>query len=237
MAGRIALVGSGEYLPVLTDVEDWLFADNPRVYVQLATASAPEGADRLGYWHDLGRQAADRLDAEQVVIDIRTRADAEDERWVPLIERAGLIYLSGGNPSFLTESLKGTPAWDAIRRTWERGAGLAGCSAGAMAMGGTVQHFRYPGKDPLTGLAVVPDVRVFPHFDRYTRWLPDLALRPFASRGGTMLGIDEDTALVAEDPGHEGPWTFRVEGRQNAYVIRRDDVHRIDTMIDLEVDS
>ncbi len=237
MAGRIALVGSGEYLPVLTDVEDWLFADNPRVYVQLATASAPEGAERLGYWHDLGRQAADRLDAEQVVIDIRTRADAEDERWVPLIERAGLIYLSGGNPTFLTESLKGTPAWAAIRRTWERGAGLAGCSAGAMAMGGTVQHFRYPGKDPLTGLAVVPDVRVFPHFDRYTRWLPDLALRPFASRGGTMLGIDEDTALVAEDPGHEGPWTFRVEGRQNAYVIRRDDVHRIDTMIDLEVDS
>ena len=237
MAGRIALVGSGEYLPVLTDVEDWLFADNPRVYVQLATASAPEGADRLGYWHDLGRQAADRLDAEQVVIDIRTRADAEDERWVPLIERAGLIYLSGGNPTFLTESLKGTPAWAAIRRTWERGAGLAGCSAGAMAMGGTVQHFRYPGKDPLTGLEVVPDVRVFPHFDRYTRWLPDLALRPFASRGGTMLGIDEDTALVAEDPGHEGPWTFRVEGRQNAYVIRRDDVHRSDTMIDLEVDS
>ena len=41
MAGRLALVGSGEYLPVLSEVEDWLFADNPRVYVQLATAAAP----------------------------------------------------------------------------------------------------------------------------------------------------------------------------------------------------
>jgi len=237
MAGRLALVGSGEYLPVLGDVEDWLFADNPRVYVQLATASAPEGHDRLAYWHDLGRQAAARLGAEQIVIDVRRRDDAFDERWLPLIESAGLIYLSGGNPTFLTETLRDTPVWEAIRHTGQRGAGLAGCSAGAMAMGGTVQHFRYPGKEPLSGLGVVPDVRVFPHFDRYTRWLPDLALRPFASRGGTMLGIDEDTALVAEDPGQDGPWTFRVEGRQSAYVVRRDDVHRIDTAIDLDVDS
>jgi hypothetical protein len=31
MVGRLALVGSGEYLPVLSDVEDWLFADHARV--------------------------------------------------------------------------------------------------------------------------------------------------------------------------------------------------------------
>lgn len=235
MAGRIALVGSGEYLPVLSEVEDWLFAENPRVYVQIATASAPEGASRLGYWHDLGRQAAERLGAEQVIVDIRTRSDAEDERWVPLIESAGLIYLSGGNPTFLTETLRDTPAWLAIQRTWERGAGLAGCSAGAMAMGGTVQHFRHPGRDPLAGLAVVPDVRVFPHFDRYTRWLPDIALRPLAGRDSTMLGIDEDTALVAEDPGEGSDWAFSVRGRQGAYVIRRDQVAAIEGAIPLRV--
>lgn len=49
MAGRLALVGSGEYLPVLSEVEDWLFADNPRVYVQLATAAAPEGDGSLAH--------------------------------------------------------------------------------------------------------------------------------------------------------------------------------------------
>ena len=51
----------------------------------------------------------------------------------PLVAGAGLVYLSGGNPTFLTETLQDTPVWDAIRRTWQRGAGLAGCSAGAMA--------------------------------------------------------------------------------------------------------
>lgn len=237
MVGRLALVGSGEYLPALSEVEDWLFAANPRVYVQIATAAAPEGDQRLRYWHDLGKQSADRLGAQQVIVDIRTRADAEDARWVPLIESAGLIYLSGGNPTFLTETLRDTPAWAAIQRTWRQGAGLAGCSAGAMAMGGTVQHFRHPRRDPLIGLGVVPDVRVFPHFDRYTRWLPDLALRPFAGKEGVMLGIDEDTALVAAEPAEGTEWSFRVEGRQGAYVVARDGVEPIEDTIALRVHS
>lgn len=41
--GRLALVGSGEYLPVMQDIEAWLLEDRPRRYVQLATAAAPEG--------------------------------------------------------------------------------------------------------------------------------------------------------------------------------------------------
>jgi cyanophycinase len=235
MAGRLALVGSGEYLPVLTEVEDWLFSSNDRVYVQIATAAAPEGEHRLAYWHDLGREAAERLDAEQVVIDIRTREDALDGRWAPLIERAGLVYLSGGNPTYLANTLRGTPTWDAIRRTWESGAGLAGCSAGAMVMGGSVQHFRRPGAAPVAGLAVVPEARVLPHFDRYTRWLPDMALRPFVSHGGTVLGIDEDTALVAEDPDSGGPWHFTVRGRQGAYVVTREGAQEVADGIKLHV--
>ena len=46
-AGRIALVGSGEYLPVMQDIEGWLLEDRPRRYVQLATAAAPEGEATL----------------------------------------------------------------------------------------------------------------------------------------------------------------------------------------------
>ena len=228
---------------MLSEVEDWLFADNDRVYVQLATAAAPEGDASLAYWHDLGRQAAERLGAEQVVIDIRTREDAMDERWVPLIERAGLVYLSGGNPTFLAKTLRDTPAWAAIRSTWQRGAGLAGCSAGAMVMGGSIQHFRRPGAAPVEGLAVVPDARILPHFDRYTRWLPDMALRPFVSHGGTVLGIDEDTALVAQDPGESAsvgpdrPWSFSVRGRQDAYVVTREGVHPVGDGIELVVHS
>ena len=41
--GPLALVGSGEYLPVMADVERMLLAGRPPRYVQIPTAAAPEG--------------------------------------------------------------------------------------------------------------------------------------------------------------------------------------------------
>jgi len=236
MAGRLALIGSGEYLPVLQHVEDWLFADNPRIYVQLATAAAPEGDERLGYWHDLGCSAASRLNAEQVVIDIRTRADAFDERWVEAIARAGVIYLSGGNPRHLTETLAASPAWEAILTAWRGGAGLAGCSAGAMALGGSIPDFRHPGSAPIHGLGVVPEITVMPHFDRYTRWMTALRDHPDLGDGHTLIGIDEDTALTAE-PSLSAEWTFTVQGRQGAYVVAGTESSAISEGIQLRVNT
>ena len=69
----IALVGSGEYLPVMTDIERALMAGRSPKYVQLATAAAPEGDESLARWHALGRAQAERLGVEQVVVDVRTR--------------------------------------------------------------------------------------------------------------------------------------------------------------------
>ena len=117
-AGRIALVGSGEYLPAMHDIEAWLLEDRPRRYVQIATAAAPEGEATLRRWHDLGARAAERLDAEQVVIDVRKRPDADEQRWVDAVQGAGLIYLSGGNPGYLARSLAGSRLWSAIEAQW-----------------------------------------------------------------------------------------------------------------------
>ena len=235
--GRLALVGSGEYLPVLTDVEDWLFADNDRRYVQLATAAAPEGQRSLDHWHALGAQAAARLDAQQIVVDVRTREDAFETRWVDAVAGAGLVYLSGGNPTFLADTLRDTPVWAAIVDAWRGGAGLAGCSAGAMAMGGYVPNYRHPRSGGTDGLRIVPTVRVLPHFDRYTRWMPDFALRPLVTDDAVVLGIDEDTALVAQSPDDPAsPWEFTPRGRQHACEVTRGGTMRIDR-IELTVDA
>jgi len=226
--GRIALVGSGEYLPVMHEIEDWLLSDNERVYVQLATAAAPEGDGSLQRWHDLGRAAAARLDAEPIIIDVRTREDAFEDRWVNAINRAGLIYLSGGNPSHLADTLRDTPVWQAIVDTWSRGAGLGGCSAGAMAMAGYVPNFRHPRSGGTQGLGLLPTARVLPHFDRYTRWMPDFSMRPLLAEGSTVLGIDEDTALTAAAPKVGSEWEFSPRGRQQAYEITRGGAMQID---------
>lgn len=208
-------------------VEGWLLEGRAPRYVQLATAAAPEGQRSLDHWHGLGRAAADRLGVEQVVLDVRTRDDAHDARWIDALDGAGLVYLSGGNPTYLADTLRGTPLWDAIVAAWRSGASLAGCSAGAMAMGGFVPNHRHPRTGGALGLGIVPGARVLPHFDRYTRWMPDFALRPLLAPGSTVLGIDEDTALVAEPPpgdareGEIRPWAWGVRGRQRAFEVTR----------------
>ena len=218
MTGPLALVGSGEYLPVMLEVERDLLAGRPPVYVQLPTAAAPEGEASLQRWLELGRQQAERLGVRQVPVLVRDRADAEDPALAALVEGAGLVYLSGGNPPYLSSALSGTPVWQAIRRAWEAGAALAGCSAGAIALTSWVPDIRNPGNPPLSGLGAVPGVRVIPHFDRFEQWRPDLASRFLADlpEGVTVLGIDEDTAAVLD----AGAWTAR--GRQAVWVLTRE---------------
>ena len=213
--GPLALVGSGEYLPVMQEVEAMLLHGRAPKYVQLATAAAPEGDPSLARWHALGLAQAERLGVEQVVVDVRSRTDADDAALAGLIEGAGLVYLSGGSPQFLAETLRETAVWSAIATAWRDGAALAGCSAGAMAMTGWVPAMRDLGRHPDPGLGLLPHLRVIPHFDRMLGWVPDIVTRALlrAPAGVTVLGIDEDTALVG------GPEEWVVRGRQSVWVL------------------
>jgi cyanophycinase len=216
---------------VLEPVERELLDGRPPRYVQLATAAAPEGPSSLARWHALGKAAADRIGVEQVVVPVGNRADADDPANAALVAGAGLVYLSGGNPAFLTETLRGTPVWDAIVEAWRAGAALAGCSAGAMALSAGFPGFRRPWRSS-PGLGLVPVARVVPHFDRFAARLPDVALRGSRSTADqdgapVLLGIDEDTAVVGGLPAGGG-WqaepagpgnTWQVLGRQSAWLL------------------
>jgi cyanophycinase len=216
--GPLALVGSGEYLPVMAGVEGMLLAGRAARYVQIPTAAAPEGERSLRRWLDLGAKQAARLGVEQVPVLVRNRDDADSPDLAALIEGAGLIYLSGGNPGFLARTLRGTLVWAAVLAAWQAGSALAGCSAGAMALTGWVPSIRDLHREPDPGLAVLPHVRVLPHFDKMLGWAPDIlaraALRPPA--GVTVLGIDEDTAAV--DLTGTGR-TWQVHGRQQVWEL------------------
>lgn len=216
---------------MLEPVERALLEGRPPRYVQLATAAAPEGPSSLARWHALGKAAAERIGVEQVVVPVADRDDADDPANAALVAGAGLVYLSGGNPSFLTETLRGTRVWAAILQAWQAGAALAGCSAGAMALSAGFPGFRRPWRSS-PGLGLVPVARVVPHFDRFAARLPDVALR--GSRGSpdrdgdpVLLGVDEDTAVVGGLPA-AGGWqaepagpgnTWQVLGRQSAWLL------------------
>jgi cyanophycinase len=216
--GPLALVGSGEYLPVMASVEGMLLRGRAPRYVQIPTAAAPEGEQSLRRWLDLGAAQAERLGVEQIPVVVRNHDEAELLELAELIEGAGLVYLSGGNPAYLAQTLRGTRVWEAVFAAWQSGAALAGCSAGAMALTGWVPFVRTRDRDPDPGLGVLPNLRVIPHFDKMIAWSPELltraVIRPPA--GTTVIGIDEDTAIVdMTGAGH----TWQVHGRQQAWVL------------------
>lgn len=213
--GPIALVGSGEYLPVMLDVERQLITGRPPRYVQIPTAAAPEGPAVLAKWTRLGAAQAERLGVEAIPLVVHDRAEADDPAIAEQVRGAGLIYMSGGNPAHLSGALRDSALWSEVLAAWRAGAALAGCSAGAMAMTGWVPHVRALHRPVDPGLGLLPHLRVIPHFDKMLGWAPDLLTRVLlhAPAGVTVLGIDEDTAMVG------GPIEWRVEGRQSVWTL------------------
>lgn len=202
MSGRIALVGSGEYLPSMAALESSLLeAGGSSRYVQIPTAAGLEGNDRISYWENLGREQAERVGASQIYLPIYSRQDAMRTDLAQKVEGAGLIYFSGGNPHHLAESLRDTPVLNAIRAAWRGGASLAGCSAGAMAMGPDIPHFRKMKAEGELGFDVLPHIRTIPHYNKFFGWIPDAAAQKFlrAPEGVSVIGIDEITAITSDD--------------------------------------
>jgi cyanophycinase len=223
MPGSIALVGSGEFLPIMADLEKSLINDGiengkKSIYVQIPTAAGEESSERLKYWEQLGNKQAELLQVTPHFLPIFTREDAHNPEFVKQIENSALMYMSGGDPHYLANALIDTPVWNAIYKNWQTGASLAGCSAGAMAMCAEIPNFRFTKREPTRGLNILPNLRVIPHFDKFFRWIPDSAAKVllYAPENIILLGIDELTALVKRSK--EEQWL--VQGEAKVHIIQ-----------------
>jgi cyanophycinase len=211
--GPAALVGSGEFLPVMEAVDAALLAGRPPRVVILPTAAAQEGPERVAYWTDLGTAHYERLGVVAVPLRVLDRDSAGDTGLAAQVAGAGLIYLSGGNPGYLADTLRDSLVLEAIRAAWRDGAALAGCSAGAMALTEEADDVRAGRRRP--GLGLVPGLVVVPHFDRIERWWSGVvdSKRAGLEPGRLMVGIEEETALVG------GPVRWLVGGRQQVWIF------------------
>jgi cyanophycinase len=215
MPGPVALVGSGEFLPAMAEVDAGLLAatgrKRPRV-VLLPTASWPDGEEVFQRWAAMGVEHFVALGAEVEPVLVRDRFDADDVSHVQAIGEADVIYLSGGKPGHLTDTLASSPVGAALVAAHERGAVLAGCSAGAMTLAGRLWDLR--GRRlfwPLrwrNGLGIAPGAVVIPHYDAWPEALSALIVLQ-APRGLPIVGIDEETAVI----GRDGAWQVQGRGR------------------------
>jgi len=229
MVGNVILAGGHELRPGCEEMDRRVLEaaggrDARVVFLPTAVAHYdPVGSGRgaVTYWGRLGA----RCDVAMIL----NRADADDPRWARMIEDATLIYLGGGDPDVLLDALRGSTAWEAMRRAYERGAVVGGSSAGAMVVCGQTL---IPGRGSgtldgvpwATGLGLVPDALVWPH---YTPAKEDAAtdlaarLRAAVSPSLALLGVPEQQGLLGGANGWEvagrGPIVVLQHGRKRSY--------------------
>ena len=225
MAGTLALVGAGEFLESMSGVDRQLLdRAGGRNVVVLPTASAPDGVGVPERWITMGVDHFTRLGAQADGILALDRAACDDAANADRVRAANLIYFSGGKPDYLRSTLDGTALWAAVREVFDRGGVLAGCSAGAMILGGYVPEFSMKAGLPWinrwqASFALVPDAIIMPHYDEFPEVVVSLM---FGRRppGTYLIGIDGHTALVGVDH------TWRVSGAGRVTVRRGRDKQR-----------
>lgn len=153
------------------------------------------------------------------ILDVQGREDACERQNIEIMEKASLVFFTGGDQLKITSLLGGTPLFKIIHERHEQGCVFVGTSAGASVMSNTMiitgSDEESPKKGTLKmapGLGLIDNVIIDQHFaqrGRIGRLLVGIAENP-ESLG---IGIDEDTAIMVNSNGE-----FQVIGSGGVYV-------------------
>lgn len=138
-------------------------------------------------------------------LEMNSRLEASDSDILARLAAADGIFFTGGDQKRLLANIGGTPFDAAIHAAYvQRGACIAGTSAGASAMSGHMLATGRTGLQPEkgavslgAGLGLVHGVVIDQHFSerqRLARLLTVVAQNPYL----LGVGIDEDTALIVK---------------------------------------
>jgi len=139
------------------------------------------------------------------------RQGADDPIVVKALLQSRLIYLPGGFPRHLEQSLAGSKSWQAISKAYQSGAVIAGSSAGAMIL---CDHYYDPNEKKIfNGLGLITNACILPHHNTFGRnWSRKLAQH---LGGVNLIGIDERTGMINDGP--RGQWQVYGTGGVTCY--------------------
>ena len=141
----------------------------------------------------------DGLGAEALPLIVLDDEDAEDIDLIEVVDQADVIYFTGGSPNYLLDVLQGSMLLERVLAAQQKGAVLAGSSAGAMVLGAWMGF-----GDVSEALDVVEEVMVMPHHERSD---PELVSKGLAGKSlddAFVLGIDAKSACFRRPRGLEG---------------------------------
>jgi cyanophycinase len=183
----------------------------------IPTAAAPDnnhkraGNNGIRWFKSLGAKNV-------FAVDVINAVSANNESLAASIRTSRLIYLLGGFPRHLGESLANSACWRAALDAYKRGAVIAGSSAGAMVL---CEHYYDPTeKKLLRGLNLISNACVLPHHNNFGKaWAKQLVQQlPDA----TLIGIDEQTGMINDN---NGKWRVYGAGKVVLYRGRQTTSH------------
>jgi cyanophycinase len=175
------------------------------VIIPTAAVAGPAKAanDGVRHFSSLGGNAS-----QVMALD---KSHANDPNFVQAIAGAGVIYFTGGSPDHLLETLQGSQLLKAILAAVEKGAVLAGSSAGAMVMGSLMRRPRLG--QWVEALGVTPGIATLPHHERSDPKETSRQLQSQVSPDLIVLGIDARTGCL----GRPGKWRVVGSGKVTVY--------------------
>lgn len=188
-AGWLALVGGGEF-----SFGETLLAD--KAWIDKSPAGAVGFVPAASDSSDYGRHFADYLDEaferEVETIPVYRERDARRGKNAERVAACAAVYLGGGVPDHLLETLGGTPIADALLEKLRSGGVVVAIAAAAQCAGAMARGI-FAGT-PLPGLGWLPEGVVETNFDpEHDRRLRKLLAIPGVTWG---LGIPAGSAVL-----------------------------------------
>ncbi len=192
--------------------------DHARVTI-LPTAAVPDRNHRRA--GDKAMRWFSSLGASQItILPLVDTLSAADPAIGKILKASHLIYLLGGFPGYLAQTLSGSAAWEMIKEAHAGGAVVAGSSAGAMVL---CEILFDPYRRQMTkGLGLIPGACIVPHHDTSGHgWVTDLQKDLPET---TIIGIDEQTGMIDDGPVRQ----WNVYGRGAVTIYRQGRVERFE---------
>ena len=211
-AGALALLGGGEWRDGCRDLDvELASAAAAKEVVVIPAAAAFEHPERV---HGRAIAHFEPLGTKVRTVPVLHRTEADDPKHAEVVRRARFVYLPDGSPLHLRSVLKGSALFDALLAAYLGGASLAASGAGATLIGDPMVDPR--GGAYTVGLAVVPDLAVFPYHGRAAEHMRErsIDLLPPTAK---LVGVDEETALVRD---RDGKWRVAGTGVVTVYTGR-----------------
>jgi cyanophycinase len=183
---------------------------NAKVVI-IPTAAAPDNnSQRAGntaskWFQTLG---AGNISALPII----DKKSADDSRFSAELDQANLIYILGGFPGYLAHTLNETRCLDALLGAYQKGAVLAGSSAGAMVL--CEWYFDPAVKEIKKGFGIQKNAILIPHHDTFggswhSKYFDKIS-------GIQCIGIDEQTGMMNHAGRHQ--WTVYGKGGITLYL-------------------